>query len=453
MEEKSISSLIKLLPVKDLIFQPKEYNGFFELINNYVAKYGEFPNNGYLDSFFDTERTSDLNDVWSQIKDTNSTESPTMAMVDLQITHNLRSNVISMTHATNVQLKSSNNSDSNEIVHELQTNINDLIHLSDRLNTKGEILNGTTALANLKDHHNRTAEEGYYISKYGSSLSFIDDVQGGLERAGFIGILASAKQRKSTLLRQIIYNQAISGKNCGLITLEMALESIREHLILLHASNSAIWGYSHPYISMSKVRSGGLTKEEKEFYYQVADDLFNNPAYGKIHLLQPTGMYTFDNMKMDFISLKALGVLIVGIDYLSLVKPRDKGRIDMDDYNDMIMNTRYLGLSLGQTYLTPIQANRDGFARALKMKDTPVYDINSIHLYSGFEKGCTSIISVIQTDAMRSTNTIAIGSVVNREAPPFEPTLMTLHNDSGTFLIGQPVSGESIIRILDEIDI
>lgn len=449
---KDVKALSKIVPLSKHIFPTEDVHSFFEFLYSYVTKYGDIPTENYINNFLAGERNSPVSDVWNSLAEINASPDDTLAMVELQAIYSTRSKVMGLSHGVLNNLKLSNNSDSTAIVTDFKMAIESVVSTQQKLYTKQEALTGERALYELKMYHEQSNARGYFLSKYG--LPFIDESWGGMERSGFIGILASAKQYKSTLMRLLCYKQIMQGISVGVITLEMPMEAVREHFYVLHANNHEVWGFSRPNITVQKVKQGLLTKTERDFYYQAVEDFVSNPLYGKLIIEQPMSThYTKDDFFLSISDLKRnFGCKVIAPDYLTLISPK-LGRVTVDDYNDMIMETRYKCLQEEVTVITPIQANRDGkkFSTG-KVKDY-CYDLTHIYMYSAFEKGCTSILSSIQTDEMRALNQVAVGAVVNREMSPFVTTNLIINNSTGFFYQGEAPTNEQIISIIDEIEI
>lgn len=452
ISKKDLKAISKVVPLSKHVFPTEDVHAFFEFIYGYVMKFGDIPTESYINNFLAGERNSPISDVWNSLAEVAESKDDILAMIELQAIYSTRSKVIGLSHGVLNNLKLSNNSESTAIVTSFKESIDSVVSTQNKLFTKQEVMSGENAVHNLKMYHEQSNSQGYFLSKY--DIPFIDDSWGGMERSGFIGILASAKQYKSTLMRFICYKQLMQGISVGIITLEMPMESVREHMYILHSQNHDIWGFSRPNITVQKVKQGLMTRTERDFYYSVVEDFVSNPKYGKMIIEQPMSThYTKDDFFLSISDLKRnYGCKVIAPDYLTLISPK-MGRVSTDDYNDMIMETRYKCMQEEVTIITPIQANRDGKKFSVgKVKDY-CYDLTHIYMYSAFEKGCTSIISSIQTDEMRSLNQVAVGSTVNREMSPFQTTNLIINNSTGYFYQGEAPTNDQIISIIDEIEI
>lgn len=227
ISKKDLKAISKVVPLSKHVFPTEDVHAFFEFIYGYVMKFGDIPTESYITSFLAGERNSPISDVWNSLAEVAESKDDILAMIELQAIYSTRSKVIGLSHGVLNNLKLSNNSESTAIVTSFKESIDSVVSTQNKLFTKQEVMSGENAVHNLKMYHEQSNSQGYFLSKY--DIPFIDDSWGGMERSGFIGILASAKQYKSTLMRFICYKQLMQGISVGIITLEMPMESVREH--------------------------------------------------------------------------------------------------------------------------------------------------------------------------------------------------------------------------------
>jgi hypothetical protein len=195
-------------------------------------------------------------------------------------------------------------------------------------------------------------------------------------------------------------------------------------MIALHANNTAIFGWKVPKITAEKLDTGNLNAAEEEFMLKVVDDLFGNKAYGSLHIVQSEDyFYDFNALVNDinYTRNTVTEVHHIFIDYLTLVKPKIGGRIETEDYNDMISQTRALALDLLIPIHTVAQLNRTGFDEACRDKKKHWYDLSAIYKYSEFEKSCTRVISIFQSPEMETSGEVQFQCLKTRDRKKFAP--------------------------------
>ena len=440
-----------------LIFPDKKFFDLFEIIKEYMYKYGEYPSLGFIESYFSMDNSdSDAKIGFSEVVEEES-EEPIDALIDYQIRYTLKNDITNEVDNFKNNLRVTSIDDVIETVGVFTKNVISKISIADSSNKDVISLKSRDAYVEEKDRLDNI-EDTYYMSQF--DIPPFDDGIGGVKDGDcFLGILASAKQFKSTLLRYMVYKQLTQGKNVLFISLEISIRTIKEHFYVLHSNNTDRWGLTHPTLTVNKIRRKTLSDDEKSFYLEVVKDFNDSTTLGDLVLLTPKKKYTFQDMTGDIIEQQATmdDLNLVVIDYLALVSPKFVGRIDVQDYNDMIKQTRLFGLENSIAIWTPLQANRMGFKKTTSTKEEDVkYDLTDIGMYSEFEKSLTDAIYIVQSKEMKLINSVKVGSVLHRESPGFEDFFMQVNPQTGWFYINDGIkvdNEEEVIKVIQNLTI
>jgi hypothetical protein len=131
-----------------------------------------------------------------------------------------------------------------------------------------------------------------------TNIDKIDEVFRGVQLGHLFIVAAYVSQGKTTFVANMAYNGIMQGMNGAYVSLEMTYEEMRDLMYVLHCSNPD-W-YKHPKykhlagkISYDKVRHGELNELEEEFFITASEDFKNRPDFGKLELMQYSGITQF----------------------------------------------------------------------------------------------------------------------------------------------------------------
>jgi len=241
-----------------------------------------------------------------------------------------------------------------------------------------------------------------------------------IKRGDFVGILGYAGQRKSGLLRTMVYNAVLNGSNALHITLEQTYAEELTIYGLIH-SHHRKWGKEFE-IDRRKFDDGLLSKEESAFLFGVViPDLINLP--GKLIIRQPLEGTSWGAMKTTAeITNQTTELDLVAIDYLTLVSTKTGKREEMDEN---IKDAKQFALQFnegkGCVLLTPVQGNRAGYDAATKQEGK--WSPTGIYTFSEFEKSLDTLLTVYMDEDEKERTHIRIGSCKTRRSagvPLFE---------------------------------
>jgi len=456
-------SLINRIDISvDMVFT-EPHISMFEVIKQYVLKFGKIPSIDYLESYLSIDSPdSKAKESFTEITNVKELNDVPEAYVDFQIKYRLKQSISDLVDEFKINLKTTSMGDIVASVSDLNEKTSMLISTAEANNKDIINMNDDKALAEEKAYVEEE-DKSYFLSNF--DITPLDNSVGGVKDGDqFLGILASAKNYKSTLLRFMVYKQILQGINTYFISLEMSVRSIKEHFYVLHANNTEIWGMSAPVLTINKIRRKTWTKEEKEFYLKVVEDFTTRKGMGDLIIMRPRKQYDFASMVGDVTEtmykyrLKGERLHLLVIDYLTLILPKLKGRNDISEYNDMIKLTRMWGLENKIAIWSPIQSNRSGFKTSRENSDQSnlKYDLSHIGMYSEFEKSATDIIYTLQSPEMKETDSVKIGSVLHRESPDMVPTILQVNPATGYFYEGNnkgTVTQEDAIDIIQNLEI
>ena len=462
-EELTIKVVNQINQAKIMVFPDQKYADLFDVVKDYVYKYNVYPTVDFMESYFVMDNSeSDAKVAFAEVLGEDyDTKEPLDSLIDYQIKYSLKNGISNMVDEFKSHLKVTSIGEVLDKVGELNKEISLMISIADSSNKDLISLKSKEAYIEEKERL-EAVDDDYYMSEFG--IQPFDDGIGGVKKDDhFLGILASAKQFKSTLLRYMVYLQLLQGKNALFISLEMSIRSIKEHFYVIHSQNQEMWGYTSPSLTVNKIRRKNMNEEEKEFYLKVVRDFNSNKQLGDLTLLTPRKKYSLQDMMGDTIEqmhtmkVDGFNLNLLVVDYLTLVSPKQQGRIDMSDVNDMIKQTRLFGLEIGIPIWTPIQTNRMGFKKSSSEKEDEVgYDLTDIGMYSEFEKSLTDIIYIAQNPEMKSLNSVKIGSVLHRESPGFTPFYSQVNPQTGWFHLNEGMkmdSDEEVLKVIEQLEI
>jgi replicative DNA helicase len=232
-----------------------------------------------------------------------------------------------------------------------------------------------------------------------TGIHSIDVISGGLQNGDLALIAAYTSQGKSQLCAQTAWDTAVvQGKNAYIATSETVRGSVRRRLICRH---SRLPQFEYPQgLNTRDVRDATLDEKGEQVLRAVVDDLDNNPAYGKMHVVQiPRGAtlgYVESKMKRAGEQWEIhLGV----IDYIALLKPdrkRDNGREEMNDLlkDSKVMATSFYG-GKGLPLLSPWQMSKTAYANAVMSGG---YQLTSLADTSEAEKTPDMLVALLVLD-------------------------------------------------------
>lgn len=267
---------------------------------------------------------------------------------------------------------------------------------------------------------------GKKVCNYG--YEFMDETTGGLMSTDLVSIVGSAKQFKSTFLRNLTRNFINQVKNVLYITIEMSFDEIEDWFVTMHGNDRNRFpdGSRFTYKEL-----GAGTVEDEDFMFEAFDDFVSSEDLGILYILKPAGMYTYDRFTGDLIRVENsfVDIDIVCIDSINLMEDSQR-----DTINELIRKIRQLSLSkndnLGIPILSPFQINRSGFVNACNAENN-MYTVDAIRDYAEVEMSSTNVFTVIQTPEMKESKLLQVQHLISRENDLFKPTRLLVDPEVG----------------------
>jgi replicative DNA helicase len=261
-----------------------------------------------------------------------------------------------------------------------------------------------------------------------SGIDEIDEACKGAKKselwihAGFPGEL------KSTLAINWCYNAVTKfRKNVVYVSFEMPREQIRRNIFALHSANPRFARMGYEPLDYRSIRDGTLTKQEKEFYYElVVPDFRDNPGYTTFEVVTPDREWTMDDVRSHLELLhKEFEVGLVVLDHGQWIEAR-KARRNRDytiELNSVINDSKRLALNFdhnnGVAVLMLFQINRMGKDEA--DKNEGVYRMRALTYANSCEKTADIITTTYLNTELRQQGRTKFTNLKNRDNPLFEP--------------------------------
>lgn len=313
--------------------------------------------------------------------------------------------------------------------------------------TEGQVISDKSVSESLELYSKTSRDPTGLIGIY-SWLSAIDGCTGGLKSGELMIVTAFTGHCKTTFSLNQVYRAIYGGWNSCFVSLEMGYEEIRDKIYVLHSSNPKFkklyprFEHLVGTLSYNNVRYGQLTDEEMDYYQLVLKDLTDaDSGYGKLFIWQPLRPSTtlsdialkfreyqqecqMDGMDLDF------GV----IDYLSLLGADDheRARDGNETLNNIVKSLKRLCLTFnngkGIRILSPHQANREGYKKAMSKDNEGIYDLTALSNAHEIERSADLVISIYRYDDRVG---LKFCCLKNRRNKFFKPFDASIHFDSG----------------------
>lgn len=212
-----------------------------------------------------------------------------------------------------------------------------------------------------------------------SGINEIDDACKGVKKGELWIHAAFTGELKSTLANNWCYSAVTRyKKHVVYVSFEMTREQIRRSIYTIHTANARFTQQGYKPLDYGHIRDGLLTKEEKNFYYNlVIQDFVNNPTYARFDLVTPDREWTMDDVRAQVELLhKEFEVGLVILDHGQWIEAR-KNRRNKDytiEINSVINDAKRFALTFDHNNGVPVlmlfQINREGKAYADKNDGT-----------------------------------------------------------------------------------
>jgi replicative DNA helicase len=278
------------------------------------------------------------------------------------------------------------------------------------------------ALSIYKDKYNkRKLSGGTKVCDYG--FKFLDDTLGGIKTSDLLSILGGAKQFKSTLQRNIIYQALLQAKNVFLVTLEMSFAEVEASFLTMHINNRERFP-DFPRITYKEIVEGKVPEKYESYMYEAYNDLVSADDLGILYILKPIGTYTEERFKSDIVRVanKYMDIDFVNIDSINLMHGGEVNEVDK-----AIRSIRQFTLGYnknkGLPVMSPYQIKRSAYEQAVNAEGN-LYTTDAVRYFSEVNTSSTRVFTTIQTPAMSETDTIQVQCLLSRDTADFPTTLL-----------------------------
>lgn len=259
-----------------------------------------------------------------------------------------------------------------------------------------------------------------------TGLAQIDDYCRGLKRGELWTHAAFTGELKSTFAINWCYHLVTRyRRNVFYASLEMPFKQLRNQLTTLHTSHMKWLVQGRKPLDYRSVRDGLLSKEEKEFYFEALDDLYNNPEYCRFEIWCPDHDVDVAEIKMEVeIMHKQMDVGFMVVDHGGLARGDvDKRRGGTtEELNSVMRDLKKLALHFNAGEGLPIlglfQINRQGKDEATKNNGR--YKISALSYSNEAERSSDVISTTYLDDDLRANGRTIFGNLKNRDNPLFQ---------------------------------
>jgi len=273
----------------------------------------------------------------------------------------------------------------------------------------------------------KTAHEAYLERKEQSTgmwttVSQMNEVVRGLQYGTMTVVAAFASQGKSTTglcwahfnLVELKYNEVI-------LTMEVPAEIVKFQLLSAH-SNLDKFKAEHDPINYERIMYAELTDEEEEYVFKVLEpDLFGNPDYGKIKIVEPWDFGNLTTASMDrFLDSLDFEVDALFVDYAQLLKYAGGGSWTLDE---AIFQFYQLSLSRKIILIIMAQTNREGWKEACENEGR--YTLRALADSNELERGAYRVFFLYLDDELKEGNEIKIMLGKNRGGRTVDEPIVT----------------------------
>jgi len=261
-----------------------------------------------------------------------------------------------------------------------------------------------------------------------SGINEIDDSCKGAKKGELWIHAAYPGELKTSLASNWCYNAVTRYKaNVVYVSFEMPYEQIRRNIYTIHTNNARFAQQGFKPLDYRAIRDGNLTKEEKEFYFDMVIPDFNtNPTYTHFEVVCPDREWNMDDVRSQLELLhKEFEVGMVVLDHGQWIEAR-KARKNKDytiELNSVVNDAKRLALNFDHNNGVPVvmlfQINRMGKDDA--DKNDGLYKMKALTYANACEKTADVITTTYLNDEMRKAGLTKICNLKNRDNPLFEP--------------------------------
>lgn len=244
--------------------------------------------------------------------------------------------------------------------------------------------------------------EGASVSRIPTGIVPVDEMtHGGIGDGELAMIGAYTGVGKSLLAVNMAWNFIVSGHNVVYVSLEMPSHQVRRRMIIRHALHEKFGpgGLSLTAVNNHKPDDPCLSEEQLRKFADVVDDFTNNPAHGRLVIVQCERDSRFSTVRGLLNRWQnKMNIDAVIIDSLDLVSADTKRSSRRDELNEVILSGKHLAMSFndGIPVITPWQTSRDALRNANSDYSDGSYNITAMAETSEAERRADLILALLQ---------------------------------------------------------
>lgn len=190
----------------------------------------------------------------------------------------------------------------------------------------------------------------------------LDEKVGGMQKGELILIAGYSSDGKSSLSVQAAYAAAVEqGKNVAFLTTETLRPQIRRKILARHSKNPM---FEIPDgLNTRDIKGGTLNSIQEEKLKEVAADLTNNPAYGRIYIAQVPRSSSISHIEQKLYRIqRQFNIDLVVMDYLALLTSDRRRQTTREELAAIMKEAKQVATTFndgqGVPFLSPWQVSR-----------------------------------------------------------------------------------------------
>lgn len=284
-----------------------------------------------------------------------------------------------------------------------------------------------------------------------SGIREIDLEMGGFSLGNLLAIGGYAGAGKTTLMCSMAYRNAIMRPDLqqAYLSLEVPRDELHMWFVARHADHPK-WRNEPGVDKLTRkrlVKSETLEPSEHALVLRIADDLYHNPEYGKIHLLVNKDFPSFDLPQFkSTLYDRCPDIKVFYFDHINKLENISFGKV-IDPFQRMNTYVDFLAENLSKDFygnmiltVAGVQINRTMNKEAVKRvaAGLPPYDNNCWAGVNAIERSAYYALAVYSTPELWRTSEIAVQSLKHRIGEvtegaiyvPAYPTKMVIGDDA-----------------------
>lgn len=252
-------------------------------------------------------------------------------------------------------------------------------------------------------------------------------------------VCAYTGEGKSVLVTQMAWHAAVmEGKNVFFATAEMGRSQVRRRIIARH-SKQPEFGLPEG-LNSSAIKMGTLGEHEAKFF-EVTDDLKNNPKYGRIWISQVPRAGSLGQVEARLRRAQSLwNVDLVVIDYLTLLRSDRQRKDPRAELNDILRETKAIATGFnsgkGVPIISPWPMSKDAWRRA---QQSGRYEIADLGETSEAEKSSDLVLALLRLP--EEPNEVKVQVLKNRDGDVPHPFVLKSDFKTSTLVEKQEATG------------